>query len=361
MYFGLSEEQLMLKDSLERFLADEFPLDALRQHLGEGCVEDKWQRTVELGICGLLVPEEFGGSEVGLLGAQVMAEEMGAAVAPVPYLGSVIVAPTSLRLMGTEEQQSRYLPSIASGEACFAVGLGGVVSPRAGFGLEVSSSKASGRTSIVTDSAQATHLLLGVNADSVIIVPGDAPGVTVEPVTNVDKTRTYAVVHLDNAEVDVLTSPGAAHQVIAVGRLALAADSFGAARHMLDTARTYSLERFQFDRPIGTFQGIKHQLAQMVTELEPCRSLLWYTAHIFDETESEFELHSCYAKSLVDDVAKFVARTAIEIHGGMGYTELLGLHLWFKRIEANRQQLGGPTVTRMRAAELQQFVQVPAR
>lgn len=356
MYFGLSEEQLMLKDTLERFLADEFPLDTLRQQMSEGGVEDKWQRTVELGICGLLVPEAFGGSEVGLLGAQVVAEEMGAAVAPVPYLGSVIVAPAALRLMGTEEQQSRYLPSIASGEACFAVGFGGVVAPRAGFGLEVTSGNASGRTSIVTDTSQATHLLLGVNADSVIIVASDAPGVTVEPVTNVDKTRTYAVVHLDKVEVDELKSPGAAHQVVAVGRLALAADSFGAARHMLETARIYSLERFQFDRPIGTFQGIKHQLAQMVTELEPCRSLLWYAAHAYDEMDREFELHSCYAKSLVDDVAKFVARTAIEIHGGMGYTELLGLHLWFKRIEANRQQLGGPALTRKRAAEILQFV-----
>ena len=359
MYFGLSDEQVMLKDTLARFLADEFPLDAIREQLEQGALEDKWSRAVELGISGLLVPEEFGGSGLGLLDAQVVAQEMGAAVAPLPYMGSMIVAPAGLRLLGTEEQQARHLPSIASGDARYAVGLGGVVSPRDGFGLAVAAGKASGRTTIVTDVAQANHLLLGVTADLVVIVSSDAPGVTVEPVTNVDKTRTYAIVNLDNVDVDALSVPGGAHQLAAVGRMVLASDSFGAAQHMLEAARTYSLERFQFDRPIGTFQGIKHQLAQMVTDLEPCRSLLWYTAHIFDEADKEFELHSCYAKSLVDDVAKYVARTAIEIHGGMGYTELLGLHLWFKRIEANQQQLGGPAITRKRAAELQQFVKDP--
>lgn len=356
MYFGLSDEQVMLKDTLTRFLADEFPLDTIREQLEQGAIEDKWSRAVELGISGLLVPEEFGGSGVGLLDAQVVAQEMGAAVAPLPYLGSMIVAPAGLRLLGTEEQQARHLPAIASGDARFAVGLGGVVSARDGFGLAIACGRASGRTTIVTDVAQATHLLLGVHADLVVIVPSDAPGVTFEPVINVDKTRTYAIVNLDNVDVDELTAPGGAHQLAAVGRMALASDSFGAAQHMLEAARTYSLERFQFDRPIGTFQGIKHQLAQMVTDLEPCRSLLWYTAHIFNEADKEFELHSCYAKSLVDDVAKYVSRTSIEIHGGMGYTELLGLHLWFKRIEANRQQLGGPAITRKRAGELQQFV-----
>ena len=360
MYFGLSDEQTMLKDMLKRFLADEFPLDVVRQRLSEGCADEQWQRTVDLGICGLLVPEEYGGSEVKLLDAQVVAEVMGAAAAPVPYLGSVIVAPAALRLMGTREQQARYLPQIASGEARFAVGLGGVVSPREGFALEVTEGVASGRTSVVTDVADATHFLLGVDADTVIIAPRDAPGISIEMLTNVDKTRTYAVVSLDDVEVEILSSEGTTHQIVAVGRLALASDSFGAAQHMLETARTYSLERYQFDRPIGSFQGIKHQLAQMVTDLEPCRSLLWYTAHTFDEADEEFELHSCYAKSLVDDVAKFVARTATEIHGGMGYTELLGLHLWFKRIEANRHQLGGAAAPRMRAAQLQKFAEVPA-
>ncbi|XOV85383.1 MAG: acyl-CoA dehydrogenase family protein [bacterium] len=359
MYFGLGEQQIMLQDTLRRFLADTFPLDVVRHDAGQGG-EVWWQRTVELGVCGLLVPEEYGGSEVGLLDAQVVAEEMGAAVAPVPYLGSVIVAPTALRLMGSVDLQAKYLPQIASGEARFAIGLGSLASPRDGFDIEVSAGKASGRAAVVADVADATHLLLAKDADSLLIVPRDASGIVVERLVNVDKTRSYAVVTLDKTEVDEMISPGSVHQVVAVGRLALASDSFGAAQHMLNTARDYSLDRFQFDRPIGSFQGIKHQLAQMVTDLEPCRSLLWYSAHAFDEANPEFELHSCYAKSLVDDVAKYVARTAIEIHGGMGYTELLGLHLWFKRIEANRQLLGGPAVTRSRAAQLQRFAEVTA-
>lgn len=355
MHFGLSEEQVMLEDMMKRYMTDKYPLDVVRDKLGDPCSDAGWQSLVEMGICGLLVAEEFGGSQVSMLHAQIVAEQMGRAVAPLPYLGSVIVAPMALRLMGNPQQQQQYLPDIAGGETRYGVGLSAVSTPRSNFSLSVNNARVTGRCPMIVDALDATHFLMAIDENSVAIVPGDAAGLNIEVLTNVDRTRSYAVLTLNEVEAEILSAVKGVRQLIAVERLALASDSFGAAQHMLDTSRDYALERFQFDRPIGSFQGLKHQLAQMLTDLEPCRSLLWYTAHSFDASNDEFELHSCYAKSLVDDVAKFVARTAIEIHGGMGYTELLGLHLWFKRIEANRQLLGGPVVTRQRAAQLQDW------
>ncbi len=355
MHFGLSEEQVMLEDMLNRYLVDTFPLDAVRDQLGRTCSRDAWQSLVDLGVCGLLVSEEFGGSQVSFLHAHVVAEQMGRAIAPLPYLGSVIVAPMALRQLGDEEQQQRYLPNIAHGTARFGVSLSAVSAPRTTFTLSLDGKKVSGRCAMTVDALDATHFLLAVDENAVVIIPSNAAGITVEFLTNVDKTRSYAVLTLDAVEADIMRSENGVYQLVAIARVAIASDSFGAAQHMLETAQGYALERYQFNRPIGSFQGLKHQLAKMFTDLEPCRSLLWYTAHSFDTTKDEFELHSCYAKSLVDDVAKFVARTAIEIHGGMGYTELLGLHLWFKRIEANRQLLGGPMLTRKRAAQIQNW------
>lgn len=112
----------------------------------------------------------------------------------------------------------------------------------------------------------------------------------------------------------------------------------------------------QFGRPIGSFQAVKHMCAEMAAELEPCRAMMWYAAHAFDEIAGEARLTACHAKAHVSEVGTFVARTSTEVHGGIGFTDELGLHLWFKRIGANRQLLGGPDLVREEAAKLQQLV-----
>ena len=116
-----------------------------------------------------------------------------------------------------------------------------------------------------------------------------------------------------------------------VGRVLLAADTFGAAQTMLDQAVAYSLTREQFNRPIGSFQAVKHMCAEMAAGLEPCQSLVWYAAHAVDSIPDEARVTACHAKAHVAEVGKFVAKTATEVHGGMGFTDLLGLHYWFKR------------------------------
>lgn len=149
-------------------------------------------------------------------------------------------------------------------------------------------------------------------------------------------------------------APGAAaDRMVEGGRLLLAADTLGAAQAMLDKAVSYALERRQFGRAIGSFQAVKHMCAEMAAALEPCRALIWHAAHALDEGMEEGPVMACLAKAHMAEVGTFVARTATEVHGGMGFTDLLGLHYWFKRVGANRQLLGSPEFVRARAAHLQ--------
>ena len=136
----------------------------------------------------------------------------------------------------------------------------------------------------------------------------------------------------------------------------LAADTLGAAQNMLNQAVIYAGQREQFNRPIATFQAVKHMCAEMAAELEPCRAFVWYAAHALNTLPSEARLTACHAKAHLAEVGQFVARTATEVHGGMGFTDLVGLHYWFKRIGFNRQMLGTPERLREEAARLQGLV-----
>ena len=142
---------------------------------------------------------------------------------------------------------------------------------------------------------------------------------------------------------------------IDVGRVILAADTLGAAQTMLDKAGDYAKERRQFNRVIGSFQAVKHMCSEMAAELEPCRSLLWYAAHAYTAIPEEGRLMACHAKAHLSEVGKSVARKSTEVHGGMGITDLLGLHYWFKRIGFNRQLLGAPELVREEAVRVQEW------
>jgi len=151
----------------------------------------------------------------------------------------------------------------------------------------------------------------------------------------------------------------AARRVLDAGRVMLAADTLGAAQHMFDAAVAFAKERVQFGRIIGSFQGLKHTLAECVTVLEPCRGMVWYAAYAQDALPDEARLTACHAKAHLGDVGRDIARLATEVHGGMGFTDLLGLHYWFKRISFNRQMLGGPERCREEAADLQGWTLSP--
>ena len=175
--------------------------------------------------------------------------------------------------------------------------------------------------------------------------------------TTVDKTRQYSEVICKNLEAELLENSSDSKepiiQAIDAGRIMLAADSLGASQTMIDKAVDYAKERKQFGRAIGSFQAVKHMCAEMAADLEPCYALVWHAAHCHDHSPAEARLMACHAKAHVSEMSKSIAKKATEVHGGMGFTDLLGLHYWFKRIGLNRQILGSPELVREEAYKTQ--------
>ncbi len=362
MYFGLSEEQKSLEENINRFLEDKASLDVIKA-VANGESEKAQlvhQGIIDLGLSGLVVPEEYGGLELNMLFATVVASALGSGTAPVPYAGSYVMAPIAINLGGDEQQKSNWLPKIAGGECVIGVGLSEYVGAREDSGIEFSNGKLSGRCLFLIDGKDADAYLLADKSGQLYLVDSSSSGITVTELTTVDKTRTSIELVLDKVDAEILPNSSnreVIEKVLDAGRLMLAADTVGAAQVMLDKSVAYSLERKQFGRLIGSFQAVKHMCAEMAAELEPCHSMIWHAAHCQDNVPEEARLMACQTKAHVSEVGKQVSKTATEVHGGMGFTDELGLHYWFKRIGLNRQLLGSPELIREEAGKLQGFDQ----
>jgi alkylation response protein AidB-like acyl-CoA dehydrogenase len=359
MEFGLSLEQRQFDDSLRDFLQDRLPMERLRvlAEPGDGFDESLWTGLAELGLHGLIVPERFGGAGLGVLDATVAAEGLGYASAPVPFTGSTVMAPLAFINSATEAQQNDYLPTVAAGEARIAVGFAGLAGQTGAASVTLDNGRIGGRVTGVMDAGAATHYLIYLRDGTAALAEANAPGVVATSHRSLDRTRPLVDVSFSATPAVVLAAANdklaAARRVLDAGRVVLAADTLGAAQNMLDRAVAFAKERVQFGRVIGSFQGVKYMLADCVTMLEPCRGMVWYAAHAQDAMPEEARLTACHAKAYVADVGREVARMTTETHGGMGFTDLLGLHFWFKRIGFNRQVLGGPERCREEAADLQ--------
>ena len=362
MYFGLSEEQKSLEENIHRFLEDNASLDVIKAVAnGESeKAQQVHQGIIDLGLSGLVVPEEYGGLELNMLFATVVASALGSGTAPVPYAGSYVMAPIAINLGGDVQQKSNWLPKIAGGECVIGVGLSEYVGAREDSGIEFSNGKLSGRCLFLIDGKDADAYLLADKSGQLYLVDSSSSGITVTELTTVDKTRTSIELVLDKVDAEILPNSSnreVIEKVLDAGRLMLAADTVGAAQVMLDKSVAYSLERKQFGRLIGSFQAVKHMCAEMAAELEPCHSMIWHAAHCQDNVPEEARLMACQTKAHVSEVGKQVSKTATEVHGGMGFTDELGLHYWFKRIGLNRQLLGSPELIREEAGRLQGFDQ----
>jgi alkylation response protein AidB-like acyl-CoA dehydrogenase len=361
MDFDLSLEQRQFDDSLRSFLTDHLPISRLRvvAETGDGFDRDLWQGLAELGLFGLLVPERFGGAGLQMLDAVVAAEALGHAAAPAPFLG-VAMATLALMLSGTEAQQAEYLPQIANGSARFAVAFAGLAGQTGAARASLENAHLSGRIDAVADAGKPTHLLVYLPDGSAAVTVANAASVSMTMHRSVDRTRPLTDIVFDNVAAEPLNAANdklaATRRVLDAGRVLLAADTLGAAQNMLDSAVAYARERVQFGRVIGSFQGVKYMLADCVTMLEPCRGLVWYAAHAQDALPEEARLTALHAKAHLGDVGREVARITTEVHGGMGFTDLLGLHYWFKRISFNRQVLGSTEGCREEAAQVQGWV-----
>ena len=362
MYFGLSEEQKSLEENINRFLADNAPLDTIKAVANgeESKAKSVHQGILDLGLSGLVIPEEYGGLELNMLFATVVAAALGSGTAPVPYTGSYVMAPLAINLAGSDGQKNQWLPKIAGGECVIGVGLSEYVGAREDAGIEFSNGKLSGRSLFLIDGKNADAYLLANKSGELFLVEASSPGIEAIELTTVDKTRTSLELILKDVNADLLSGSSdksVIDKVLDAGRIMLAADTVGAAQVMLDKSVAYSLERKQFGRLIGSFQAVKHMCAEMAAELEPCHSMIWHAAHCFDNVPEEARLMACQTKAHISEVGQQVSKTATEVHGGMGFTDELGLHYWFKRIGLNKQLLGSPELIREEAGKLQGFDQ----
>ena len=364
MDFALSDEQELLAATLRRFLDEECPIARVRELVAKRPGEDGgvWKSLCELGVAGLLVPEAHGGSGLRLLDAAVAAEALAWGVAPGPFLGSAVMAPVALLAAGSPEQQARLLPRLATGELRVGVAATELASRRDGAGVELREGRLHCLALMVIDGIGADLLLVPVyEGRSLVLADARGPGVAATELRTIDRTRGFAEVAFDAAPVaEALGPQGAAGpacgRMLDAARVALAADLLGASQRAIELAVAYAMARRQFDRVIGSFQAVKHLCAEMVAELEPARSLVWYAAHAFDAVPEEAALMALHAKAHLAEIGPWIVRTATEVHGGIGFTDEQNLHYWFKRVGVGRQLLGSPEWLRDEAARLQGWI-----
>ena len=356
MDFALSEEQQFLQQTVADLLKEHCSLEVVRQNTKDGTTKNHelYSALGELGVPGTLIPVEYGGIGLTLLDAVLIAESLGSVVAAVPYLGSMVMAPVALLNAGTDLQKNEWLPKIASGESTIGIAISEHVGARENNPIVCSNDQLSGSAMFVLDAQGADCFLVVAQNRQFFLV--DANDVKVNDLQTIDKTRSIAELTFEGSPAEHLSESDNDEELLTVlnaARVTIAADTLGASQTMLNKAIEYAGERTQFNRVIGSFQAVKHMCAEMAAELEPCRSLIWYAAHAFTHIPDEARLTACHAKAHLGEVGRFVARNATEVHGGMGFTDLLGLHYWFKRVELNRQLLGTPEFVRNEAAKVQ--------
>lgn len=357
MDFGLSSEQLALQETMASFLSDVGSVSAIRRIL-DGDIESAEALRAglaRLGVNVIAVPVEHGGLGLGILDVALLSEMAGRFVAPVDLTETALTA-FALRRAGSVSQKSEWFDLIIKGAACFGVALSHAISSREGQGVVDDDGKLCGRSLFVTRPPGATHFLISDNRGALWIIAGDSPGAELRPLTTIDRTRRFCVLELEGVKGECLSSArgkDVIDELIAIARVLAAADALGASQRMLEMAVAYAHERKQFGVPIGSFQAVKHMCAEMAAELEPCRALMWHAAQSLDRLAPDALVTACHAKGRISDVAQFVARTATEVHGGIGFTDELGLHFWFKRIGVDRQLWGGPEMLRAEAARRQ--------
>ncbi len=351
MDFGLSDEQRLLQDTVRRLLEEAYPTTRAREISDTETGHDPKLHAAlaELGVFGTLIPETHGGNGLAFLDAMLVAEELGRTAAPGAFVATGVLAAIAVGESGNGLLGKEVLPEIAAGRTRIGVGLAESYAARDGAGVALERGRLSGASLFALDAVGSDRLLVHC-AGGLALVVANAPGVEVHALDTVDRTRRIAELRFQAAEPVALLE--GTPRTLAAGRLALAFDMLGCCERALELALHYAGERRQFGRVIGSFQAVKHMLAEMAAALEPARSLAWYAAHAFDHEPADAQRLASLAKAHVADVATEVLRKATEVHGGIGFTEQYDLHLWFRRVALSRQLLGGPELLREESARL---------
>jgi len=351
MNFLLSPEQLEFQTTVQRFLDDLCPATRLHELFDRGEHDPAlWHAMCELGLAGIALPEAHGGAGMEMIDLALVAETLGSRAAPGPFLGHAL-AGLAIAWGGSDAQKARWLPALASGEKLASVALAeeGGWQPEQ-WGLSGKGGTLSGCKRHVPFAADADLLVVGLADGGLALVERGAEGLSVEVENGVDRTRAMATVGFSATPAERLE--GACREVVERLRDAalvlLAADAFGGAARCVEMAVDYAKIREQFGQPIGRFQAVKHQLANMAVEIEPARGLYWYAAHAFDHVPADAARYAALAKAHLADRFLQVARDTVEVHGGIGYTWECDVQIYLKRAMFDFAWMGNPQEQRRR-------------
>ena len=356
MNFDFSDDQKMLRDQARKFLAEHSSRKAVREVLNDAAKSyDKalWKGVAEQGWLGAAIPEEFGGLGLGGLEQCVLAEEIGRAVAPIPFSSTIYFFAEAVLAAGSQTQKATLLPQIAGGDliGAFAVSEGpGAPSPTS---IEASFDGAalSGTKIPVTDGDIATHAVVVAREGqglSLVLVDLSQPAVKRETLTTLDPTRGHAKLIFDKAKAERIGKAGEGWQLTEAvfdrAAVLIAFEQLGGAQACLDMAVDYAKNRYAFSRQIGSFQAIKHKLADMYVAIELGRSNAYYGAWALSTESAQLPIAAAAARIAASDAYYFAAKENIQAHGGMGFTWEVDCHLFYRRAKLLAVQAGGPGV-----------------
>ncbi|WP_316175016.1 MULTISPECIES: acyl-CoA dehydrogenase family protein [unclassified Bradyrhizobium] len=356
MNFDFSDDQKQLRDQACKFLAEKCPPKAVRVVLDgkEPYDRELWKGLAEMGFLGVAIPEEFGGAGAGHLELCVIAEEMGRALAPVPFSSTVYLAAEALMLAGSEAQKRKWLPKIASGEAIGTLALfegAGNPSSKA-IKLEASNGVLNGSKKPVADGAIADFVVVaartastGRDSDvSLFLVDVKAGGIEAKSLTNLDPTRGQAELTFSGCKAEPLGTPGEGWslvtQLLDRAAVLIAFEQVGGADRALEMGRDYALDRIAFGRPIGSFQAVKHMLADMYVSATLARSNCYYGAWALSTNAPELPEAAASARISATQAFQHCAKNNIQVHGGMGFTWEFDCHMYYRRANALALGLG---------------------
>ena len=353
MNFDFSDEQKLLQKTARDFLQEHSPLAVCRRVLesdDELFAEDLWSGAAEMGWQGAAIPEEFGGAGFGYLELVLIAEEMGRALAPIPFGSSVYLATEAILAAGGDEQKKRCLPELASGRWIGALALAerpGRPDP-ARIETRLEGGRLTGAKRAVPDAAAANRavvLAAAPEGPALALVDLDGEGVSREVLASLDPSRPGATLRFDAAPAEPLGPAGGGWEILerVLRRAAVlqAFEQLGGAARALEITRDFTLGRYAFGRPIASFQALKHRLADVYVAVELARSNCFYGAWALEQEAPELGEAACSARVSATDAFELATTEMIQMHGGVGYTWEYDCHLFYRRAKWLAASLGG--------------------
>ena len=372
MFFALTDEQQAFASTVTDFLAERFDLEAVRgvveDTAGDGHPLTLWKGLADQGALAVLVPEEHDGLGLGLLDAQVVARALGAGVAPGPWLATVLAA-EAIRLGGSAEQQARWLPALAAGETVGTVALRGEGGAWDGSGITVDvtsqegggSDRLSGSASPVDYPAVAGLFVVAATDSSgtsgLYLVEAGASGVSVRDQESYDGTARVGAVEFADTPAEALTGggPDVVAALLARGAVLNAADLVGVAREALTRTVAYDRDRTQFGVPVGSFQALKHALADLHVAVTMAEHAVLFAAHAVDSKDAadpDVAIAIAVAGSKASDAAWDATGAMIQFFGGIGFTWEHEAHFFYKRARRRAPLFGSAAEHREHLAAL---------